>query len=199
MDILKFIWSSLFSLKQGKINIKGETSFWKERRITSCEHTSLVNSYVKTLESRWKICHRNLIKGYSKSAINIFGKFVQLLQGSKVPWIEKYSQEKRGILENNLLMKDIKHLWCSKISKWYFEFSSPWEHNWLELSVIRSTLDWVLCNRKIVMKTDFCASSPPPCFPHCILFLFHFVKCTAHRIYSGEIEGLVIATRCRKA
>ena len=167
-DILKFIWSSLFSLKQGKINIKGETSFWKERRITSCEHTSLVNSYVKTLESRWKICHRDLIKGYSKSAINIFGKFVQLLQK------EKYSQEKRGILENNLLMKDIKHLWCSKISKWYFEFSSPWEHNWLELSVIRSTLDWVLCNRKIVMKTDFSASSPPPCCPHCISFLFHF-------------------------
>ena len=174
MDILKSICSSLFSLKQKKINFKGETLFWKERRITSCEHTSLVNSYVKTLESRWKICHRNLIKGYSKSAINIFGKFVQLLQGSKLPWIEKYSQEKRGILKNNLLMKDIKHLWCSKISKWYFEFSSPWEHNWLELSVIRSTLDWVLCNRKIVMKTDFSASSPPPCCPHCISFLFHF-------------------------
>ena len=174
MDILKSICSSLFSLKQEKINFKGETLFWKERRITSCEHTSLVNSYVKTLESRWKICHRNLIKGYSKSAINIFGKFVQLSQGSKFPWIEKYSQEKRRILKNNLLMKDITHLWWSKISKWYFEFSSPWEHNWLELSVIRPTLDWVLCNWKFVMKTDFSASSPPPCCPHCISFLFHF-------------------------
>ena len=106
--LTKVFHEALADLK--KINFKGETSFWKERRITSCEHTSLVNSYVKTLESRWKICHRNLIKGYSKSAINIFGKFVQLLQK------EKYSQEKRGILKNNLLMKDIKHLWCSKIS-----------------------------------------------------------------------------------
>ena len=68
-------------------------------------------------------------------------------------------------------MKDSKHLWCLKISKWYFEFSSPWENKWLELSVIRSTRDWVLCNRKIVMKTDFCASSPPSCCPRCIFLL----------------------------
>ena len=81
-------------------------------------------------------------------------------------------------------MKDIKHLWCSKMSKWYFEFSSPWEHNWLELSVIRSNRDWVLCNRKFVMKTDFCTSSPLSFCHHCILFSFNFLLNALHIEYS---------------
>ena len=70
------------------------------------------------------------------------------------------------------------------MSKWYFEFSSPWEHNWLELSVIRSPRDWVLCNRKIVMKTDFCASSPQSCCNHCIVFSFYFLLNALHIEYS---------------
>ena len=80
-------------------------------------------------------------------------------------------------------MKDIKHLWCSKISKWYFDFSSPWEHNWVELSVIRSTRDWVLCNKKVVMNTDFCASSVrKPKILSLLYFIFVYILLNALHI-----------------